>query len=89
MPGVKDRNRSRGLSFFLTTPDFDDTRGVLTGLWGETGVGSISAVDEKTGRKFYLDDPDELHATRYFDCLFKFRKTTTTKVICSFHKLPH
>ena len=23
-------------------------------------MGSISAVDEKTGRKFYLDDPDDL-----------------------------
>jgi pimeloyl-ACP methyl ester carboxylesterase len=29
-------------------------------LLGETSVGSISAVDEKTGRKFYLDDPDDL-----------------------------
>ena len=29
---------------------------------GETSVGSISAVDEKTGRKFYLDDPDDLRA---------------------------
>jgi poly(3-hydroxybutyrate) depolymerase len=25
-----------------------------------TAMGSMSAVDEKTGRKFYLDDPDDL-----------------------------
>jgi hypothetical protein len=26
-------------------------------------VASISAIDEKTGRKFYLDDPDDLGST--------------------------
>src|ERR1700679_271515 len=27
---------------------------------GRIGMGHVSAVDEKTGRKFYLDDPDDL-----------------------------
>jgi triacylglycerol esterase/lipase EstA (alpha/beta hydrolase family) len=27
---------------------------------GETYLPSVSALDEKTGRKFYLDDPDDL-----------------------------
>src|SRR3990172_4226083 len=29
---------------------------------GEQRMGSVSAVDEKSGRKFFLDDPDDLQA---------------------------
>jgi pimeloyl-ACP methyl ester carboxylesterase len=54
------------LNFFKSTPlcynDKDKIFHFNSRIKEETTMGSISAVDQKTGRKCFLDDPDDLKA---------------------------